>query len=325
MHELTKNYDLAGVGPYNVVPYVHYICAVLNLYTHLCLSANTKAIRAIYDAGIDESHILCCLAPDTSRSTIHEKLKQQYMQLARVIYVQNEARPPGSRILNRCYGWAHLSDPEPGAVLEEESNYAESSDDEDRAIVNDFYAGKKFKKMTQMDDPENSMIVLRHEQDTKDLFLIRKMREDMLWFLRHGPRKTDDFFYCHHERTFKSHDLKVKIKSLKIYLDAVIALLQEDCVNAKFVNDVLFVCQCAMLGIVHFDAEEERGLPAIIKSTWPYILCWLAKDIVLNQKQSRTMRNGLRAIEERIVGILEALSQYRLNLQVLHFLKLFFR
>ena len=76
LHELTKNYDLAGVGPYNVVNYVHYICAVLNLYTHLCLSANLKAINLVIGAGIDESHILCCLAPDTSRSTIHEKLKQ---------------------------------------------------------------------------------------------------------------------------------------------------------------------------------------------------------------------------------------------------------
>ena len=128
------------------------------------------------------------------------------------------------------------------------------------------------------------MIVLRYEQEAKDLFLIRKIREDMLWFLKAGPRKTDDFFYCHHERTFKSNDLKVKLKSLKIYLDAVQALLLEDCVSPKFIHEVLFVCQCAILGIVHFDAEEERGLPAIIKSTWVYILCWLAKDIVINQK-----------------------------------------
>ena len=49
---------------------------------------------------------------------------------------------------NRCYAWKNLKDHEAGAVLKEDSNYAESSDDEDQVIVNDFYAGKKFKKVT---------------------------------------------------------------------------------------------------------------------------------------------------------------------------------
>ena len=126
------------------------------------------------------------------------------------------------------------------------------------------------------------MVVLRYEQVTKDLFLIRKLREDILYFLKAGPFKTDDFFYCHHERSFQAEDLKIKLKSLKIYLGAVYSLIQQDCVNPKFVDEVLFICECIILGVVHLGRELENELPAVLKSSWTYILCWLAKDIVIN-------------------------------------------
>ena len=37
------------------------------------------------------------------------------------------------------------------------------------------------------------------------------------------------------------------------------------------------------------------------------------------------MRNGLRAVEQLVIEILKSLQQYRLNLQVLQFLKLFYQ
>ena len=75
VHELSRNYLLGTTGPYNVVPYVKYLCATLNLYSHLCLGGNQEAIKAIIDSGCDESHILCALCPDTSRLTVHEEIK----------------------------------------------------------------------------------------------------------------------------------------------------------------------------------------------------------------------------------------------------------
>ena len=79
-----------------------------------------------------------------------------------------------------------------------------------------------------MDNPNNSMIVLRKEQDKKDLELIRMFKDQVVWFLEIGPNGTEQFFYHHHKRNFQKSQLKVKIKSLKIYLDMAIALIEED-------------------------------------------------------------------------------------------------
>ena len=72
MHELTKNYETKGRETW---PYIDYIVAVLNLYAHMCLSANSKAIKLVQETGLDESHILCCISADKERLIIHEKFK----------------------------------------------------------------------------------------------------------------------------------------------------------------------------------------------------------------------------------------------------------
>ena len=76
--------------------------------------------------------------------------------------------------------------------------------------------------------------------------------------------------------------LKLKIKSLKVYLDAIHALIQEDCVDKVFIDEVKLVCQCALMGSIHFIPEEEERIPFIIKSNWVYILMWIAKEISLS-------------------------------------------
>jgi hypothetical protein len=174
-----------------------------------------------------------------------------------------------------------------------------------------------------MDNPDNSMICVRYEQKEKDLFLIRKIREFMLHFLMRGPYKTDDFFYCHKERSFRAEELKVKMKSLKIALELIYALLKNDVVNPRFVDHTLHICQAAILGMMRLSTEQENEIPPIVKSMWVYILCWLAKDIVINQN-NRRMRNGLRAIEVKAINILRALQEFRTNLQVTRLLQLFY-
>jgi len=37
-----------------------------------------------------------------------------------------------------------------------------------------------------MDNPNNSMVLLRNEQDSKDLALIRILKANILWFLSSG-------------------------------------------------------------------------------------------------------------------------------------------
>ena len=127
MHELTKNYETKGRETW---PYIEYICAVLNLYAHMCLSANQKAIKLVQETGLDESHILCCISSDRERLIIHEKLKQQYMFLTRVMYIQNDPISPGVQLKNRCYVWDRLKKPSDKDYIQDEELYHEDSQDD---------------------------------------------------------------------------------------------------------------------------------------------------------------------------------------------------
>lgn len=85
LHELTKNYETKGKETW---PYIEYICAVLNLYSHLCLSSNVTAIEKIMSkAGIKEDFILQTIGEDTDRLQIHEKLKQSFMELTKHLFI----------------------------------------------------------------------------------------------------------------------------------------------------------------------------------------------------------------------------------------------
>jgi hypothetical protein len=110
-------------------------------------------------------------------------------------------------------------------------------------------------------------------------------------------------------------ELKVKIRSLKIYLDTIWALISEDCLDPKFIENVKLICQCALLGCSRYNEEVEMRLPFFIRSNWVYILMWISKDVITSQN-SRTMANAVRAIEIKVLEILNKLTSYRLNMQV---------
>ena len=66
-------------------------------------------------------------------------------------------------------------------------------------------------------------------------------------------------------------------------------------------------------------------MPVTVKSNWVYILMWIAKDITLTQTETRQMKNAVRAVEVKVLNILEKITSYRLNLQMHKFLFLFRR
>ena len=107
IHELTKNYNSKGKETW---PYIDYICAVVNMYAHVCLSGNVKGIKSLINLGIDENLILCCISSDQRRLVIHEKFKQAFMFLTRVMYIQNDSISPGISAQNRCYVWNRLGE-----------------------------------------------------------------------------------------------------------------------------------------------------------------------------------------------------------------------
>lgn len=219
--------------------------------------------------------------------------------------------------------WDRLVEQDKLPKVDEEELFNENSQENINAIENDLYAGKKHKRTNQMNNPNNSMIVLRKEQDSKDLELIRMFKQQVVWFLQVGPQGTESFFYHHHKRNFQQSQLKLKIKSLKVYLDTAHALIEEDCIDPGFIDNMLFICQCIILGTMRISEEQERVLPAVVKATWVYILTWLAQSMLLNQADNRQMKNALRAVEMRVLDIFEKVGFHRLNLQVHKFLLTF--
>ena len=287
---------------------------MLNLYAHMCLSANQKAIKKVQEIGLNESHILLCIHPDNDKLIIHEKFKQIYMFLTRCMYVNNDPISPGIGLKNRCYVWERLKPKSEEEYRRQIEQYDMDADDAVNCVENDFYAGAAQKRLYQMDDPNNSMIVLRHEQESKDLALIRMIKTNIIWFLQEGPQGTDSFFYHHNKRKFSPKSLKVKIKSLKVYLDTIHALISEDCVDGQFIEDVKMICQCALMGSTHFDADMEERLPFMVKANWVYILMWISKDITLSGKSDRSIENAIRAIECKVLNIFDKITSHRLNL-----------
>lgn len=104
MHELTDK-SFAVNSPMCSKIYVDYIVAVLNLYGNLCLSSNQKSIKAIQETGLNETHLILCMAQDKRELKIHERLKQMYTYLARVLYVENDPISIGIDNKKRCYVW----------------------------------------------------------------------------------------------------------------------------------------------------------------------------------------------------------------------------
>lgn len=106
-------------------------------------------------------------------------------------------------------------------------------------------------------------------------------------------------------------------------MDAILALIQEDCVNKEFIEEIKLICQCALMGSIHFRSDEEERIPFIIKSNWVYILMWIAKEINLSGNQNRSIDNAIKSIECKILTIFEHTTNYQLNLQIQEFLKFF--
>ena len=161
------------------------------------------------------------------------------------------------------------------------------------------------------------MILLRKEQVSKDLGLIRCIKKDVVWFLQVGPKGTPEFFEDHKRKNYNKQNLKLKIKSLKIYFDCLYAIVAEDCGEGKFIENVFFICQCAILGSKHLDEKQETHIPPIVKNTWVYIIMWQSKDIVIRTKDARELKNAIRALETKFLNILDKICDYRLNYQIL--------
>lgn len=141
--------------------------------------------------------------------------------------------------------------------------------------------------------------------------------------MQSGPKGTAEFFENHKKKTYNKQNLKLRIKSLKVYFDCLYALVAEDCVEAKFIDNVFFICQCAILGSKCLDEKQESHIPPLVKNTWVYIIMWLSKDIVNRTRESRELKNAIRALETKFLNIIDKICDYRLNYQIHKVLMLF--
>ena len=92
--------------------------------------------------------------------------------------------------------------------------------------------------------------------------------------------------------------------------------MAEDCAEGKFIKNVFFICQCAILGSKHLDETQESNVPPLVKNTWVYIILWHAKDLVMKGNDQRELKNAIKALEIKFLKILDKVCDYRLNYQV---------
>lgn len=106
LHEMSKNADEEGK---ETAPYIDYIYSCINMYAHMCMTGNSDAIRLIRELGLDNEHILLCIHEDKEKLIMHEKLKQIYMFLVKMLYISNDSLCTKIDFQNRCYIWEKLT------------------------------------------------------------------------------------------------------------------------------------------------------------------------------------------------------------------------
>ena len=118
---------------------------------------NTRTIDLLNSVGLSESHISLALHKDSPNLIIHEKFKTAYCYLAKHMYIDNDKMKDCIDNKNRCYVWDRIK--KKSQLQDQGFNQKDFSD----LVVNDEYAGKTKAKVTSLDDPKNSMIVLTED------------------------------------------------------------------------------------------------------------------------------------------------------------------
>ena len=76
----------------------------------------------------------------------------------------------------------------------------------------------------------------------------------------------------------------------------------------------MYICQCAIMGSKYMTPAQEMNIPPMVKGTWVYILMWLSRDIIAKQAMNRQVKNAIKAVEIKVLNILDKIIDYRLNL-----------
>ena len=82
-----------------LMPYIDYICAIIDLYSNICLSRNIEGIKKVKDIGLNFDLIVNCIG----NSNVHEKFKASFIYAAKVLYIDNDPFPSLVNYKNRCY------------------------------------------------------------------------------------------------------------------------------------------------------------------------------------------------------------------------------
>ena len=325
LHELTANANKEG---WESQPYIDYICACIELLLACSKGGRFKDTkRLLEDLGLDQEHLLLCISPDAERLVIHEQLKQTYMKVCNELYIDIELEKDRICRQNRCYIWERCVPTDQAVkdtkdyfiapLVKEATKQAPGRSEE--PIRFNFAEELAAKKLTVMHNPNDCMIQLVDGKSKRDEKMIRAIKDNIVWFLTRGPCGTDSFFADHANKLFIHTSLKLKLKSVKVYLQQIIVLLQNDLIEPKFIENVKMICQTALLGSLHYNREQEKDVPSCIRTNWLYILMWIAKDICLKSEEIWKTENALTCIGCQIFDIFDLVSFYRLNLQIEQF------
>ena len=87
----------------------------------------------------------------------------------------------------------------------------------------------------------DSVLTLKEDILLEDKNMAKIIKDSIIWFLHVGPKSTYQLFKNFRDKSFVQSQLKVKIKSLKIYLDAVNSVINENLVDKDFIDNVKYV------------------------------------------------------------------------------------
>ena len=68
------------------------------------------------------------------------------------------------------------------------------------------------------------------------------------------------------------------------------------------------------MGSKYMTPAQEMNIPPMVKGTWVYILMWLSREIIAKQAMNRQVKNAIKAVEIKVLNILDKITDYRLNL-----------
>ncbi|CDW72551.1 inositol-triphosphate receptor [Stylonychia lemnae] len=272
LQEMTLKYETC-------MPYINYICAVIDLYANMCIGRNADAIKRVREIGISPDLVINVL----QNKNIHEKFKASIIKIAKVAFIDCDPFPTLAKSKNRCFFWEGVGKAHPQRTM---------------------YGWEKLK----YENVHQNKIISNQQESIREA--VEKVRQLVMQFFSTGPSDIIEFLYSYATKTYTREDVDPKLKLLLNYMDTSISLIECEHVDSRFIYRMIKTAALIFLSY-NIDEMPEEGEKS-----------WIVRFLKVAKKQ-RGCENKIEQLEIRTLQMLKILCKFRLNSQIMLFLKLF--